>query len=268
MVQVPLIVDAESGVNDYLDRDGSRTPVTFHISNDRDAAPDRRRGRPGGDQVEEDGAAAVRDGAGRGAAAPTCAPCARTTSSTTTTPPTSTSGTGSRRSAPRTATLDYLTATVRAIWKVLKEAERAPPRPSGRRSPTRAIPSCPDELEFLHAEDILDAYPDLPRKQRETGDPAGAPGGLHLRDRLAARGRLPARAARRRLRRLVDGDGLGGRPPDARAERRHPGLEPGHAPAARADVGRHPRRRRSRCGGSWSSRASSTSSSSRTTGRS
>ncbi len=31
-VQVPLIVDAECGVNDYLDRDGSRTPVRFHIS--------------------------------------------------------------------------------------------------------------------------------------------------------------------------------------------------------------------------------------------
>ena len=29
MVQVPLIVDTGSGVNDYLDRDGSRTPVDF-----------------------------------------------------------------------------------------------------------------------------------------------------------------------------------------------------------------------------------------------
>ncbi|MDR3625349.1 MAG: hypothetical protein P4L45_00865, partial [Ignavibacteriaceae bacterium] len=29
MVPVPLIVDKESGVNDYLDRDGSRTPVQF-----------------------------------------------------------------------------------------------------------------------------------------------------------------------------------------------------------------------------------------------
>ena len=29
MVQVPLIVDKNSGVNDYLDRDGSRTPVEF-----------------------------------------------------------------------------------------------------------------------------------------------------------------------------------------------------------------------------------------------
>jgi aspartate--ammonia ligase len=29
MVQVPLIVDRDSVVNDYLDRDGSRTPVEF-----------------------------------------------------------------------------------------------------------------------------------------------------------------------------------------------------------------------------------------------
>ncbi len=29
MVQVPLIVSKDSGVNDYLDRDGSRTPVEF-----------------------------------------------------------------------------------------------------------------------------------------------------------------------------------------------------------------------------------------------
>src|SRR5512142_2325192 len=29
MVQVPLIVDKASGVNDYLDRDGSRTPIDF-----------------------------------------------------------------------------------------------------------------------------------------------------------------------------------------------------------------------------------------------
>jgi aspartate--ammonia ligase len=39
MVEVPLIVDAESGVNDMLDRDGSRTPIQFHISNDRNVHP-------------------------------------------------------------------------------------------------------------------------------------------------------------------------------------------------------------------------------------
>ena len=39
MVTVPLIVEVESGVNDYLDRDGSRTPVQFHISNDHGRHP-------------------------------------------------------------------------------------------------------------------------------------------------------------------------------------------------------------------------------------
>src|SRR5512147_2620851 len=38
-VTVPLIVDVESGVNDMLDRDGSRTPIQFHISNDRNLHP-------------------------------------------------------------------------------------------------------------------------------------------------------------------------------------------------------------------------------------
>ena len=39
MVQVPLIVDVESGVNDMLDRDGSRTPIQFHINNDYNKHP-------------------------------------------------------------------------------------------------------------------------------------------------------------------------------------------------------------------------------------
>ena len=39
MVTVPLIVDNKSGVNDLLDRDGSRTPVQFHITNDFDKHP-------------------------------------------------------------------------------------------------------------------------------------------------------------------------------------------------------------------------------------
>ena len=39
MVQVPLIVDTASGVNDYLDRDGSRTPIQFHIANDHGQNP-------------------------------------------------------------------------------------------------------------------------------------------------------------------------------------------------------------------------------------
>jgi len=33
---------------------------------------------------------------------------------------------------------------------------------------TDEFPNLPEKLTFLHAEDILDMYPDLPRKQRET----------------------------------------------------------------------------------------------------
>ena len=39
MVTVPFIVDVESGVNDLLNRDGSRTSVQFHISNNRNLHP-------------------------------------------------------------------------------------------------------------------------------------------------------------------------------------------------------------------------------------
>lgn len=38
-VECPLIVDAKRGVNDMLDRDGSRTPVNFHIKNDNGKNP-------------------------------------------------------------------------------------------------------------------------------------------------------------------------------------------------------------------------------------
>ena len=38
-VEVPLIVDVESGMNDYLDRDGSRTPIQFRITNDHGKKP-------------------------------------------------------------------------------------------------------------------------------------------------------------------------------------------------------------------------------------
>ena len=95
-VQVPLIVDAESGVNDMLDRDGSRTPIQFHISNDRDVHPIDAQVVQAATKWKRVALKPVRDGARRGPRAPTCAPCARTTSSTTTTAPTSTSGTGRR----------------------------------------------------------------------------------------------------------------------------------------------------------------------------
>ena len=63
-------------------------------------------------------------------------------------------------------TLDYLKDTVQRLWKVLRGAGRMVedmfPQLKGK------YPDLPEELTFLHAEEILDMYPDLPRKQRET----------------------------------------------------------------------------------------------------
>lgn len=62
--------------------------------------------------------------------------------------------------------LDFLTEIVNKIWKVIKGAEthvqKLFPQLKGR------YPNLPDKLTFMHAEDIYDMYPDLPRKQRET----------------------------------------------------------------------------------------------------
>jgi len=64
-------------------------------------------------------------------------------------------------------TVSYLKDTVNKIWKVIKGAEtlildQFPQLES------KTIPNLPNKLEFFHAEEILDMYPELPRKQRET----------------------------------------------------------------------------------------------------
>ena len=112
--------------------------------------------------------APVRHGARARACSPTCARCARTTSSTTTTAPTSTSGTGSARSPPSERTLDVPHRHRARDLEGAEGGRGVPATTPSRRSPTRATRALPDELDFLHAEDLLDAYPDLPRKQRET----------------------------------------------------------------------------------------------------
>ena len=68
---------------------------------------------------------------------------------------------------PEERNLDFLREVVRKIWKVLKGAETHVQKlfPALK---TDKYPSLPEELIFLHAEDILEMYPDLPRKQRET----------------------------------------------------------------------------------------------------
>jgi len=165
LVQVPLIVDRESGVNDYLDRDGSRTPVTLHVANDHEKNPIdaevvqaatkwkrmalRQFGMEPGEGLLTDMRAVRKDyflDHDHSAYVD--------------------QWDWEKAIRPEDRTLDYLTDTVKKIWKVLKEAEEV----LHGRYPAlaEAYPPLPDELEFFHAEDVLAMYPDLPRKQRET----------------------------------------------------------------------------------------------------
>ena len=165
-VQVPLIVDAASGVNDYLDRDGSRTPVRFHIANDRDLHPIeaevvqaatkwkrlalRQFGLRPGEGLLTDMRAVRKDyflDHDHSAYVD--------------------QWDWERAITADDRTLAYLTETVRSIWKVLKETETFL-RERFSELITDRYPPLPEELEFVHAEDLLAAYPELPRKQRET----------------------------------------------------------------------------------------------------
>jgi aspartate--ammonia ligase len=165
-VTVPLIVDVESGVNDYLDRDGSRTPVQFHISNDYDKNPIdaqvvqaatkwkrmalKQFGMEVGEGLYTDMHAVRKD-----------------------------YFLDHDHSAyvdqwdwelvitDEQRKLEYLTQVVEKLWKVLKGAEVHVQKIFPQLKTDR-YPDLPEKLTFLHAEDILDMYPDLPRKQRET----------------------------------------------------------------------------------------------------
>jgi len=222
MVSVPLIVDKQSGVNDYLDRDGSRTPIEFHIRND---------GRnPIDAQVVQAATKWKRIALKRFDCHPGEGIC--------------TDMRAVRKDyfldhdhsayvdqwdweraiAAEQRNLDFLKEVVRKIWKVLVGAERHllsrfPALEQDR------YPSLPENIEFFHAEEILDMYPGLPRKQRETAILQEHPAifiigiGWTLADGFPHE--LRARALCRRR-------------TDPRAERRHPGLEPGNQAPPRA----------------------------------
>ncbi|MBZ5682004.1 MAG: aspartate--ammonia ligase [Acidobacteriia bacterium] len=166
MVEVPLIVDAESGVNDMLDRDGSRTPIQFHISNDRGEHPLDA-------QVVQAATKWKRIALKQFDCAPGQGIC--------------TDMRAVRKDyfldhdhsayvdqwdweraiTAEQRNLEFLKSVVRKIWKVLVGAEKyALELFPVLRSPR--YPSLPEELTFLHAEKVLDMYPDLPRKRRET----------------------------------------------------------------------------------------------------
>ncbi|HUI65203.1 MAG TPA: aspartate--ammonia ligase [Bacteroidota bacterium] len=166
MVQVPLIVDVESGVNDLLDRDGSRTPIQFHISNDYDKHPIDAQVVQAATKWKRVALKQFSVRAGEGICT-------------------------DMRAVRKDYFLDhdhsayvdqwdwervitanqrnvrFLKEIVGRIWKVLKGAERHAQKVYPRLK-SKKYPNLPDELTFLHAEEILDMYPDLPRKARET----------------------------------------------------------------------------------------------------
>ena len=165
LVQVPLIVSKDSGVNDMLDRDGSRTPVEF----------------PAGLGLEKRIEAQVVQAATKWKRIALkqfgCQPG---------------EGINTDMRAVRKdyfldhdhssyvdqwdwekvitveqRNLDYLTDVVKKIWKVIYEAGQLV-KEEFPELKTSKYPDFPEELTFLHAEEILEMYPDLPRKQRET----------------------------------------------------------------------------------------------------
>ncbi len=165
MVQVPLIVDIESGVNDMLDRDGSRTPVEFPCGLGLEkpitaqvvqAATKWKRvalkqfGCQVGEGINTDMHAVRKDyflDHDHSAYVD--------------------QWDWERVISRGQRNLDFLTEVVAKIWKVLKGAELHAQDLFPRLVDDK-YPSLPDELTFLHAEEILEMYPDLPRKARET----------------------------------------------------------------------------------------------------
>jgi len=165
MVQVPLIVDKDSGVNDYLDRDGSRTPIDFPCGLGLEkrinaqvvqAATKWKRmalaqfGCKVGEGICTDMRAVRKDYF-----------LDHDHSSYVD------QWDWERSITPDQRNLDFLMEVVTKIWKVIRGAgtevqNKFPALKSDK------YPPLPDELKFIHAEELLDMYPDLPRKQRET----------------------------------------------------------------------------------------------------
>jgi aspartate--ammonia ligase len=166
MVTVPLIVDVESGVNDLLDRDGSRTPIQFHISNDRDKHPIDA-------QIVQAATKWKRMALRQFSCVPGEGIC--------------TDMRAVRKDYfldhdhscyvdqwdweltinPEQRHLETLKSVVRKIWKVLVDAELYIQDLFPKlRDPK--ISNLPHDITFLHAEEILERFPEMPRKQRET----------------------------------------------------------------------------------------------------
>jgi len=166
MVQVPLIVDSTSGVNDDLDRDGSRGPVEFHITNDHDVHPIDAQVVQAATKWKRVALAQFGMRAGEGI----CTDMKAVRKDYFLDHDHSAyvdQWDWEKAIRAEDRTLDYLTETVRRIWKVLHGASQHALDLFPQLYDPR-YPEIPEELFFIHAEDLLARYPDLPRKERET----------------------------------------------------------------------------------------------------
>jgi aspartate--ammonia ligase len=165
MVQVPLIVDRESGMNDMLDRDGSRTPVEFPCGLGLDK-PIQAQVVQAATKWKRFALKQFNCGVGEGICTDMHAVrkdyfLDHDHSSYVD------QWDWERVIVEKDRNLDFLKEVVNKIWKVLKGAETLV-QDMFPKLKNDKYPNLPDELTFLHAEEILDMFPDLPRKQRET----------------------------------------------------------------------------------------------------
>ena len=166
MVEVPLIVDEQSGVNDLLDRDGSRTPIQFHISNDRDKHPINAQVVQAATKWKRMALKQFGMAAGEGL----CTDMRAVRKDYFLDHDHSAyvdQWDWERVITPEQRNLDFLRAIASKIWKVIVGAEKYAQELFPKLKDPR-YPNLPEQITFLHAEEILDLYPNLPRKQRET----------------------------------------------------------------------------------------------------
>jgi len=166
MVTVPLIVDVESGVNDLLDRDGSRTPIQFHISNDYDQHPLDAQVVQAATKWKRVALKQFGMAVGEGL----CTDMRAVRKDYFLDHDHSVyvdQWDWERVITAEQRNLDFLKEVVNKIWKVLVGAEKYAQELFPQLKTDRYL-NLPERLTFLHAEDILDRYPDMPRKQRET----------------------------------------------------------------------------------------------------
>jgi aspartate--ammonia ligase len=166
MVEVPLIVDCESGVNDMLDRDGSRTPIQFHISNDRNQHPIDAQVVQAATKWKRIALKQFDCRIGEGI----CTDMRAVRKDYFLDHDHSAyvdQWDWERSLTAEQRNLELLKAVVTGIWKVIVGAERFAQSLFPQLKDFR-YPDLPKKLEFFHAEEILEMYPDLPRKQRET----------------------------------------------------------------------------------------------------